>query len=235
MVIHVFSVMHNEEKLLPYWLRHYSTFVDKIFIADDESSDKTVEIAKANPKVEVFKLENDTPGKNNEPAMTKFFIDGYKKYSRGAADWVIFADGDEFFYHKDIVKKLKDAKNNGEKVIKTTAFSMVSQTFPTTNGQIYDEIKRGVRNVDHDKSVIIDPKIDISYVWQARHKIVMPENVHWQRIGLLMLHYQHLGRDYFIARYRESFPRRNYRKGSAELRMRKGLAFFDYELSKVII
>jgi glycosyltransferase involved in cell wall biosynthesis len=37
----------NEERFLPYFLRHYSTFCDKIFIFDNCSTDKSKEIIKS--------------------------------------------------------------------------------------------------------------------------------------------------------------------------------------------
>ena len=55
MTIHVYNIVHNEEFLLPYYLRHYEQFADKIFIFDDESTDRTAEIAKAHPKVTYLK------------------------------------------------------------------------------------------------------------------------------------------------------------------------------------
>ena len=234
MKIHVFSIMHNEERLLTYFLRHYSTFADKIFIFDDDSTDRTAEIAKKNPKVQIFHFPNPTPGKNNEGAMNKCFVESYKKFSRGIADWVMFVDGDEFIYHKDIVNVFEKAKKDGENVLKTTAYSMISEKFPTTEGQIYEECCYGIRNVDQDKSVIINPEIDIDY-FQARHFIIMPPGIHWQRVGLLFLHFQHISKEYFIERYTHSFPRRNYTSKGAAFRMRKGLAFFDRKpLIKII-
>jgi hypothetical protein len=62
-------------------------------------------------------------------------------WKESKADWVIVCDADEFIYHPDIVNFLS----------KTTAtifcprlFNMYSERFPTTEGQIYDEINMGV-------------------------------------------------------------------------------------------
>lgn len=38
MKIDVFSIMRNEEDLLPYFLRHYETFADRIFIFDSKDN-----------------------------------------------------------------------------------------------------------------------------------------------------------------------------------------------------
>ena len=59
MKIHVYSIVRNDRYILPYFLRHYSTFADRIFIIDDHSTDDTAEIAKANPKVTLLPFEYD--------------------------------------------------------------------------------------------------------------------------------------------------------------------------------
>ena len=53
MKIHLYSVCYNEEIILPYYLNHYSKFVDKITVYDNFSTDSSVEILKQN-NVEVI-------------------------------------------------------------------------------------------------------------------------------------------------------------------------------------
>src|SRR5438552_12457573 len=137
MVIHIFSIMRNEEAILPYFLRHYETFADRIFIFNDHSTDKTVEIAKAHLKTTVM----DFPYNRGlqEDDFSNCFQDAYKKYSRGVADWAMCVDADEFIYHMEILELLKRQREKGRRVLRTTGYSMVSQEFPTTNGQIYEQ------------------------------------------------------------------------------------------------
>ena len=229
MIIHVYSVMRNEERMLPYFLRHYSTFAEKIFIFNDKSTDRTAEIAKAHPKVELFDLENDLTFEGrpivNNIAMNKAFTEGYKKYSRGVADWVMVADGDEFIYRQKLVDTLARCKKDGVKVLRGCGFSMISDTFPTTDGQIYDECCYGVRNVQFDKAVIFDPSIEVDFA-QGRHYTYPPEGVRIEKAQISFLHYQHMSKEYYLSRM-DNFSRRMYSKRKAANRIRAGLAFFD--------
>src|SRR3989338_1733301 len=104
MKVHIFSIMWNEEYILPYFLRHYSTFADKIFIINDHSTDKTTTIARSNNKVTVLDYKYK-PGLD-EANFNRCFTRYYKKYSRGVADWVMCVDADEFIYHPNLVQNL---------------------------------------------------------------------------------------------------------------------------------
>jgi len=190
MVIHVYSIMRNEEALLPYFLRHYSTFADTIFIIDDKSTDKTVKIAKANKKVRLLNYKF-TEERHVQEEHTACFEKFYKKYSRGKADWVMCVDGDEFIYHKNLVAVLKKQKRRGAKVIKPTGYTMYSETFPTTKGQIYEECFMGLRTRSFDKPQIFDPSIDIKFSG-GRHKVLLPEGIDRTRARVLLLHYRYL-------------------------------------------
>jgi len=51
MNITIYTITYNEEKMLPFFLDHYSKFASKIVIYDNESTDNTVKIAKEHPLV----------------------------------------------------------------------------------------------------------------------------------------------------------------------------------------
>ena len=74
--------------------QHYDTFVDKFFIYDNESTDKSADIIAANPKVK--KISFQTEGFEDEIQNT--IKNECWKASRGKADYVIVCDIDEFLY-----------------------------------------------------------------------------------------------------------------------------------------
>lgn len=84
----------REEAILPFFLKHY-WFVDKFVALLGKSEDRTEEILKADPRVEVRPLE--FPGGFNDREK----IEGMNKAVSsldGGFDWVIAADADEFLW-----------------------------------------------------------------------------------------------------------------------------------------
>lgn len=209
MKIDVYSNMYNEEFLLPYWLRHYETIADRIFVWDDHSTDKTLEILSRHPKV--IMLPRDKQGHHDQYYVTSLYPQ-YETYSRGSADWVIVADADEFIYHPDLVGVLEKAKEKGIPVLQCSGFSMVSQGLPTKNGQIYDEIKLGIPDKPESKWTIHSPNIHIRHK-KGRHG---PPSVDgdFQRsagrgTGIKLLHYRYLTKEYIDTRERKNIEQVN--------------------------
>lgn len=204
MIIHIYSIMRNEEYLLPYFLRHYSTFADSIFIFNDHSSDKTVGIAQKNNKVKMmdFKYNRGL----NEDDFNECFTCAYKKFSRGIANWVMCVDADEFVYSKNIKDVLKTQKEKGIRAIKTTSYTMVSEKLPKGRSQIYDECFMGVRTPGFDKEITFDPSLDITFSG-GRHTITISGGIRPVKAKITLLHYRYLSMDYLLKRNTESFAR----------------------------
>ncbi len=154
MKIHVYSICWNEELMLPFFLRHYETFAEKIFIYDNYSDDSSQDIINAHPKAELRFF--DTGGKAVESKEIRVKGQAWKE-SKKTADWVINVDTDEFLYHPDIMKYLKDCKKRGISIPKPTGYDMVSDEFPTHDGQIYETVTRGWKWSRYDKFAIFDP------------------------------------------------------------------------------
>ena len=129
--------MHNEEVLLPYFLRHYETFADRIFIIDAYSTDRTREIAFKHPKVTL--LHCPYGEKFTEDDVSHCYERYYKEFRIRETRLGNVVDGDEFVYHPDIQQALQHAEDKEADVIRTTCYTMVSDHLPTTTGQIYKE------------------------------------------------------------------------------------------------
>jgi len=208
--------MWNEEFILPYFLRHYTQFAD-VFIIDHHCTDKTLEIARQADRTQVIPYPYHRPFTEQDHSLA--FEDSYRKYSR-KADVVMCVDADEFVYDKKIAEKLRGLKG----IIKPTAYMMISEKPPTTEGQIYDEIKTGVRMRSFDKPVIFNPKLDV-WFGDGRHAVkckVQPE-----RAGIKLLHYKYLGRKYYFERSRAVYPRKDKTDEVIDYRLKKGLKWYD--------
>jgi glycosyltransferase involved in cell wall biosynthesis len=53
MVIHLYTFGWNEMRMLPFFIRHYEPFVDKIVFYDDGSTDGTLDLLAAKQNVEI--------------------------------------------------------------------------------------------------------------------------------------------------------------------------------------
>lgn len=189
--------------MMGYFLRHYTRFCDKLIFYDDRSTDGTRELIHSCPEAEL----RDWPGGHGivDDEFMDFSNEQWKE-ARGQADWVIWVDADEFLYHPDIKGVLADylAKDVHHPWI--TAFTMVSDAFPTTDGQIYDEVKTGFRDTFWDKQAIF--RGDIHYN-VGRHSFDHTRFKYRPSDGpaIKLLHFRCLGLDYLKARHARNWGR----------------------------
>jgi hypothetical protein len=128
-------------------------------------------------------------------------------------DWIFIVDIDEFLYHKNMREFLAGIKEKGYTVPVPTGYQMVSEKFPTTSGQIYDEIKTGLladdpinhylfTSCNFNKKCIINPReiIETNYS-VGSHEAEMTGNIkELYDPELKLLHYRALNFDYLIER-----------------------------------
>jgi hypothetical protein len=190
MKIDVFTLCYNEEVLMPYFLRHYSSFCDHITIYDNMSTDRSVKLAEANPKVTVIPYDSQNTVRDD---LYKRIKNTCWKHSK--ADWVIVCDFDEFVYIKD-EKVLKDYT-----IINPDWWEMISEHLPTTEGQIYEEINQGVLS-DSTKSVMFRPDEIKQINYQPGAHVINPlGRVRILRTSqVLILHYKMLSLKYYLDR-----------------------------------
>lgn len=193
MNIEVYCLANNEERLMPYFMRHYNQFAHVILL-ESNSTDTTVEIAN-NMGAEIWKY--DVPDEINELFFTELKNTCWKKSS---ADWVMIVDADEFIYHPDVKKVLRYSQAT---VIMPRFINMYSEKFPTTERQIYDEVKRGVEQFSpKPKMNVFRPRAikTIDY-FPGCHEAFPQGNVKINsNTGLLTLHMRNLSKEFVIER-----------------------------------
>ena len=57
--LHLYALCWNEEKMLPHFFRHYDALVDRYFIFDNASSDRSREMLEAHPRVTLERIVFD--------------------------------------------------------------------------------------------------------------------------------------------------------------------------------
>jgi len=174
-----------------------------MFIFDDRSTDRSRALIEAHPHAECITgvpVYSDADHKVSDDILLALKNAAYKS-SRGKADWVMVVDIDEFVYHPDLTELLSQYGAQGITLPEIQGFEMVSECPPFTDGQIYQEIRRGFRNPWYSKCAVFDPALEINYL-PGSHACVPTGLVRRSEgIELKLLHYRFLGEDYFCGRY----------------------------------
>lgn len=202
MIIHLYALCWNEERMLPYFFKHYDKIVDKYYIFDNNSTDNSYTILKSHPNVITNKI--DLRG----DSMVEAAKDQYNliwKQSRGIADWVIVCNVDEHFYHPDFRNYLEECTTNDITLIMPIAYEMISEVFPSNDKLLCETIRYGVREKKMDKPEIFNPTEiqEINFI-PGRHYAYPIGNVRMpESREVLLLHYKYLGLDYVSKRHLE--------------------------------
>jgi glycosyltransferase involved in cell wall biosynthesis len=213
--IFVYTVCWNEEKLLPFFIEHYSKFADKIIIYDNESTDLSTEIMSKYPKVQ--RREYSSDNQIRDDLYLKIKNHAWKEL-RGAADWVIVCDIDEFFYHPTPVEFLNRSKTRGFTIIKPQGYNMASLEFPSYDKPLTESVKTGLLFDPESKMCVFSPSDvkEINYTAGCHHAKPQGNVSILQDSGAKLLHYKFLGRDNFLERniqYRKRLSDANIRRG----------------------
>lgn len=224
--VEVHIVCYNEEHILPYTLRHYATFAGKIVLHDSFSTDHSREIARA-AGAEV--RDWDTGGQVNDELLTEL---KNTCWNGTDADWAIVADADEFIYFPEgAAPTLESYSSRGVAIVKPQGYEMTAETFPSTGGQIYEEVKLGAKEGHfYDKPILFSPKmISESGLGIGAHESrpvlrdgrTLNINYNWpySTPPVYLLHFHHVGPVEFIA---ARYDRQRARASAMNRKMRWG-------------
>lgn len=196
MKIEVFAICYNEEILLPFFLRHYLSFADRITIYDNYSTDRSPDICRAHPDVNLIQYDS-----GNEIRDDLYLDIKNNCWKNSDADWVIVCDMDEFLVGTGLLQAID---NQGITVISPDWWEMFSEVMPDSNSgrQVYELIDRGVNLGQATKSIIFKPgKIrEIGYN-PGCHSFNAQGEVNLLRTGdMKILHYKHISLQYVLER-----------------------------------
>lgn len=203
MVLEIYAICYNEEKMIPYFMRHYSQFANMVTIFDNMSTDKSRSlIMNHDTRINIMLIPYDS----NNQIRDDIYLDIKNScYKNSKADWVIVCDIDEFVYHPDILNILENTKAT---IIRPEGFEMFSEIFPTTDKMIYDEIKTGIPYPNSSKMCLFKPQeVEINFTPGCHLANPTGNVVIDDKSGIKLLHYKHLSRKYVIERYTQYVSR----------------------------
>ncbi len=214
MKIHAYIIAYNEEKMIRHTLSHYAFICEKVFLYDNHSTDRTVEIAREHPFVEVRQF--DSGNKIDERAYQEVKNNCWKG---SKADYVIVCDMDELLWSPKLAMDLSYLSERNVTIPKVKGYSMVSDSFPEDyNHHIIKHVKMGVRDPAFDKQIIFDPKRIREINYRPGAHSCFPEGnlLTADHPRLYLLHYKYLGLDYVTERhqmYAQRLSNHNKKKG----------------------
>lgn len=193
----VYTSVRDEEHLMPFFLRHYLDYADRVIVQDCGSTDRTKAIVKASGAtlIETEPWGMDEVRRRNE--SMRFVQD-----SRGKTQWCACVDSDEFLVG-DFDRAFDEADKIGCKVMQTIGITMLADGFPIDDGrQIYEICTTGAR-AGAEKPCIV--RTDAEFLWSAgKHFIDSPgTKVAFSRIWLL--HYRYMGKAYTASRNAKNY------------------------------
>ena len=197
MKITVITVAKNEQTLLPFFLRHYN-FADEILLYDNQSSDATVSIARASPKVKVLNLYTCDQYQDSMLLAMKSQI-----YRVLPGDWFIMVDIDEFVWHPDGIRPyLEMCSGGGCTLPQVRGFDMIGTEVPSDDGasSLLDIIKIGVHNPLYSKRVLVHKDVEINYRPGCHQCMPLGHATAWPQTEVKLLHYKWLSEDYVLSR-----------------------------------
>lgn len=163
MIIEAFAVCYNEALLMPYFIKHYQQFCNKITIFDNHSNDGSKKIAKSlGADVRLFG--------NSQLDDREYLKVKNNCWKNSRADFVIVGDLDEFVYHPEIIDHLRWCKSKGITLPKVDGYNIYSDIVPDTEGQIYEQIRTGFFDKNFSKQAIFSPRIgEINFGFGCHH------------------------------------------------------------------
>lgn len=192
--IDLYTLTWNDADMLPFFFRHYDDIVDRYIVYDDGSTDETVKLLRAHPRVELRGFGRTTPSS---------FVNSHRrlqntcwKASRGHADWVIITAIDEHLHVAGTTLRayLSSQHTKGVTLAPALGYQMLAETYPSSDEWLCLTRPFGAPFWEMNKlSVFVPDALEATNFAPGRHS-AHPEGVlrFPERDELLLLHYKYL-------------------------------------------
>lgn len=179
--------------MMPFFLRHYSTFADKIVVWDEQSTDGTREMVTECPVAEL----REWPFRGLDDEKFVLAQNHWWKPDRGRFDWVMWPDVDELLFHPAARTLLEKRQRQGFDLIPAWGYAMIPPHPPANDGrsQFYDLCRQGVPTPNYNKTIIWNPRVNPEFDYgrhYLRRQVGNPSPV----ADFRLFHCHFLGADY---------------------------------------
>lgn len=194
MKIRTYTILKNERRMLPWFIRHYSPWVSEmVFMLDRKSDDGTRELLAQTPKAIVREWPHDT-GLDDEAFLAFFNTVPIREGLADKCDWVATVDADELLHHPHMPQFLATTRAS---VIQARGLALINPNgWPEDDGrsQVYDIVKTGLPQPNYDKAVLFRPTSGLqSTIGRHFYPGQFPKFTGTLSGGITLFHLHHLG------------------------------------------
>lgn len=201
-VVHLYTICWNEAAMLPFFFRHYDPVVSRYVFYDDGSTDGTLDLLAAHPRVEIRRFQRVIP--DSYVLSAQELHNAAWKDSRGQADWVIWTAVDEHLHHASLGLKayIRACHDSPTTVVPALGFQMVGNGFPPPGTLLCERLPMGAPHLMFCKLSLFRPEAVREMNYSIGRHAVEPVGilVYPETDALLLLHYKYLERQYTAAR-----------------------------------
>jgi glycosyltransferase involved in cell wall biosynthesis len=209
MTITLYTFLYNEEHILPYFLKHYSQYVNKIVVYNNQSTDNSIQILNDWKECEIEIRDYDTNNQYDEQTILNLKNNCWKGDD---SDYVIVCDVDELLYHPNLIEFIN--KQPFTDYFTPVGYHMMGEEIPTDyTKQIYEIIKNGTPDKQYNKNVLFKRKniTETNYAPGAHSNSYkgVERLINCAVDELKLLHYKWLSPEYVVYKHTHYGERRS--------------------------
>jgi glycosyltransferase involved in cell wall biosynthesis len=197
-MITVYTMAFNEEVFLQFMIEHYRKRFPgcRIVVHDNESTDKTAEIARQNGcEVVLYCSDGQVNDEKLKALKSNFWKDAQ-------TDWVVVCDVDELLEIDE--KSLVFEQSQGTSIVSTEGYTLVNMHDDFS----FSEMKYGQRDSWYDKPCLFNRRLLREINYQAgAHKCCPEGEVKWSEAKYRLYHYKYVNPDLQIKKNRYTLDR----------------------------
>jgi len=203
-IVSVFLTCYNEERIIDFTINYYKRQFPNciITICDNESTDRSVEIAKKlGCNIHTF----STDGIYNEDKLVELRNTLYKD---AKTRWVIVCDMDEILTANQ--KDILDEQEKGVTILKTKGYDVIGKSKKNNISNIKSELNsltRGEYKADMSKSVCFDRTKIIINFGPGSHDAKPTGDIKYSEKEYMLYHYKKLGLEYYKYTHKRVYNR----------------------------